>query len=180
MDWKVDLGIFKKKKRIFLEGIYELEHLELDVGSVPVVEPVDVRLVLARARIGIALGGYVKAALEHPCTRRLTPVRLDINGTVEALYLPEEMREYKERLESLRNVIYYTNPVVDLGERIVEAIILEIPQKVLCRPDCKGLCPYCGANLNDEPDHVCQFDVKDVLNSKFAVLAKLKDRFREG
>ncbi len=40
--------------------------------------------------------------------------------------------------------------VFDLFPRVREAMILEIPIKVLCREDCKGLCPKCGANLNEE------------------------------
>lgn len=37
----------------------------------------------------------------------------------------------------------------DIFPRVTEAIILEIPIKILCKPDCKGLCPVCGANLNE-------------------------------
>ena len=182
MNWKLDLGIFRKKKRIVLEGIYEMDYVDLDMGKMRVLEPVKVKIVVVRVKDGVAVGGYVKTAIEHPCTRCLTPVRVDINGTIEALYLPESVREVegKEvRLENLKNVIYYTNPVVDLGERIVEAIVMDVPQQVLCRPDCKGLCPYCGINLNEHPDHKCdKIDLS--FDSKFAVLAKLKSGMEEG
>ncbi len=183
MEWKIDIGVLKKKKRIVLEGIFDLDYLELDMGKMPILEPVKVKIVIARAKDGVAVGGYVRTAIEHPCTRCLTPVRVEINGTIEALYLPESFQsETKEvELENLRNVIYYKNPVIDLTDRIIEAMVLEVPEQVLCKPDCKGLCPYCGINLNEHPDHVCDKAPKfDVANNKFAVLEKFKEKLREG
>ncbi len=183
MDWKIDLGSLKKKKRIILEGTLDLEYLELAMGKMPFLEPIRVKIVVAKAKEGVVVGGYVKTAIEHPCTRCLTPVRVEINGTIEALYLPKNMRNNKREteLENLKNVIYYSNPVVDLRERIIEAMVVEVPQQVLCRPDCKGLCPYCGINLNEHPDHVCDKAPKfDVSGSRFATLAKLKDKLEEG
>jgi uncharacterized protein len=41
--------------------------------------------------------------------------------------------------------------VVDLAFALREELILAVPPFVECRPDCKGLCPRCGANLNDGP-----------------------------
>lgn len=39
---------------------------------------------------------------------------------------------------------------VDLTANIREDIILELPQRALCRPDCRGLCPECGQDLNEK------------------------------
>ncbi|MCD6449201.1 MAG: DUF177 domain-containing protein [Thermotogaceae bacterium] len=183
MEWKIDTGVLKKKERVILEGIFELDYLELDIGKMPILEPVKVKMVVVRAKDGIAVGGFVKTAIEHPCTRCLTPVRLEINGTIEALYVPEAYRDEKSEveLENLRNVIYYKNPVIDLTDRIIEAMVLEVPEQVLCRPDCKGLCPYCGINLNEHPDHVCDKKPEfNVVNNKFAILEKFKEKLREG
>ena len=177
MDWKVDLRAIKKRK--ILEGIFELDCLELDTGCMPFLEDIRVKVVVAKAKDGFAVGGYVRTAIEHPCTRCLTPVRVEINGVIEALYIEGEEEVEKEvHLENLRNVIYYTDPVIDLSERIIEAMVLEVPQQVLCKPDCKGLCPYCGVNLNEEPDHVC--DKAEVNFSKFAILSDLKRKLEEG
>jgi uncharacterized protein len=41
----------------------------------------------------------------------------------------------------------------------------------LCKPDCKGLCPHCGINLNEHPDHVCDYE-EDKTESPFYVLKK--------
>jgi uncharacterized metal-binding protein YceD (DUF177 family) len=44
---------------------------------------------------------------------------------------------------------------IDLEGPIVGAILSALDPHPLCRRDCRGLCPHCGANLNEEPDHVC-------------------------
>lgn len=39
--------------------------------------------------------------------------------------------------------------MIDLGDAISDAVVMDTPFVVLCQPDCKGLCPTCGANLNE-------------------------------
>jgi len=59
---------------------------------------------------------------------------------------------------------------VDISAQVDEQIILEIPQKVLCSEDCKGLCPSCGANLNYEGCS-CEHDIDlrfDLLKNMFS------------
>ena len=183
MEWKIDLGILEKKKKIFLEGIFELKYLDLEIGKCKFLEPIKVKMVAAKTKRGFTVGGFVKTILEHPCTRCLKPVKLNINGVIEALYLPKDFAVFKkeERLEMLKNVIYYTGSVIDLSERIIEAIVIEVPQKVLCKPDCKGLCPYCGINLNEHPDHVCDKIVRETdIDPRFSVLMNLKKSKKEG
>jgi uncharacterized protein len=49
---------------------------------------------------------------------------------------------------------YVEGDVVDLAAWANDAFVLELPQQLLCRPDCRGLCPECGVNLNEaEPGH---------------------------
>ena len=180
MNWKIDLSSIKKRK--ILEGKFELECLELDTGCMPFLEDIKVKVVIARSKEGFAVGGYVKTAIEHPCTRCLTPVRVEINGVIEALYIEKNHKDVEGEfhLENLKNMIYYTSPVIDLSDRIVEAMIVEIPQKILCKPDCKGLCPYCGVNLNEHPDHICDKAKEFSTGNRFVKLAQLKRKLEEG
>lgn len=68
-------------------------------------------------------------------------------------------------------------PFVEGGAFIdIEALLRDtmaegLPLQVLCRPDCKGLCPQCGANLNDDPDHH-----HEVIDDRFTALAELKEQ----
>ena len=42
-----------------------------------------------------------------------------------------------------------TDDTIDLGPLVRDAIVLELPMAPLCRPDCRGLCPSCGADRNE-------------------------------
>lgn len=60
---------------------------------------------------------------------------------------------------------------IDLTDRIRESLILEVPMKPLCHPDCKGLCPYCGQDFNDG-----ECDCEDnIIDSRWAPLLEVKD-----
>jgi uncharacterized protein len=132
---------------------------------------VDLDLSLSNGRIYVQ--GKVKTGIIHPCDRCLEPVDVPINGSVEAVYLPSEEAKF-ESDESTGEIgtFYYDShgDFIDLEDRVVEAIVLEIPMKVLCKPDCKGLCPHCGINLNEHPDHVCQEEEAEKSKSPFKIL----------
>lgn len=80
----------------------------------------------------------IHAVVEQPCSRCLTPVEevLDLD---EAFALP----------------IAATDTSTDLLPQVIAFIRNALNPHPLCRPDCKGLCPVCGVNLNEHPDHVC-------------------------
>lgn len=174
MNWVIDLEKLTKERRMILKGIYEAQTVELPNMQCRVLQPIEVKIVAVMTKDGIAVGGYVKTVLEHPCDRCLKPVELKIHGTIEALYKPlsEAPKEKEEELKSLRNVLYYSSDSIDLSERIIEAIVVDVPMKVLCKPDCKGLCPYCGADLNEDPNHTCEEYKIDPRLSKLLLLKK--------
>jgi len=47
----------------------------------------------------------------------------------------------------------YMGEELDLEAWARDALALALPAQLTCRPDCAGLCPQCGANLNDDPSH---------------------------
>ena len=59
-----------------------------------------------------------------------------------------------------------------VGERRADAVALSLPDKILCRDDCAGLCPVCGRDLNAEPHE----HENEAVDSRWAVLGELKDR----
>jgi len=66
--------------------------------------------------------------------------------------------------------------MIDLEERIIEGIVSSTPDVFVCSPDCKGLCPHCGADLNEEPDHKCSYEeeITEVTDPRFEKLLKIK------
>lgn len=79
--------------------------------------------------------------------------------------LPDELELSKEDLEEC----YYEGDVIDLTEILREQIILALPMYPRCSPDCKGLCPVCGLDLNQETCD-CQ---RDEVDPRLAVLKTL-------
>jgi uncharacterized protein len=63
----------------------------------------------------------------------------------------------------------YENEQIDIDEMVLEQLELELPSRVLCSEDCRGLCPQCGADLNVE-----QCDCKAPIDPRWQALADIK------
>lgn len=106
-------------------------------------------VVLTNAGDGILVTGIVRARAEGQCDRCLDPAQFDIAGEIEEYYLfhePEDADAYEDGFE-----LVGPERTVDLSGAIWDAMVMDTPFVVLCRPDCAGLCPTCGANLNEGP-----------------------------
>jgi uncharacterized protein len=124
----------------------ELEPFELGGQRyLPVPEKVPAELVISKATTGTVFELAFKARLHGPCYRCLGDAVLEI---------PITAREYQatnpDGSDELQTP-YVVNDQLDLGAWARDALALELPDKILCRDDCAGLCPMCGKNLNDEP-----------------------------
>ena len=111
---------------------------------VSVPEAVPALLVVTRAMSGTVLGLAFTTRLHGPCYRCLGDAVLEV---------PIRGREYQAEStddEELRTP-YAEDGGLDLSAWARDAVALALPEKILCRPDCAGLCPECGKNLNEEP-----------------------------
>ena len=98
---------------------------------------------------GVLVTGRVEAQLDAQCARCLTDFSYPASAEFEELYVyPEQAERYADE-----DVWFVESGEIDLAPIIHDALILDQPPIVLCQPDCRGLCPDCGANLNDQPDH---------------------------
>ena len=107
---------------------------------------IDYDVVFTNAGTGVLLTGMVRAHATGECDRCLEPASFDIAGEIEEFYLfeePEDPEAYEDGYELLGE-----DRIVDLGEPINDAVVMDTPFVVLCKPDCRGLCPTCGINLN--------------------------------
>jgi uncharacterized protein len=85
------------------------------------------------------------AVLTGPCMRCLEPAAPEVEVDAREVEQPGG----GEELDSP----YVSGEELDLRRWAHDAFALALPAQVLCRPDCAGLCPRCGANLNREPEH---------------------------
>ncbi|HEX6702115.1 MAG TPA: DUF177 domain-containing protein [Gaiellaceae bacterium] len=132
----------------------------------PVPDRVPAEFVVSRASTGSVFELRFHARLHGPCYRCLGDAVLD---------LPISAREYQATspgdAEELRTQ-YLEDDRLDVGSWARDAVALALPDKILCRPDCAGLCPVCGLDLNAEP-HAHEEDVTD---HRWAALEELRER----
>ena len=110
----------------------------------PVPATVPAELVVNRAITGTVFTLAFDARLHGPCYRCLGDAVLD---------LPIRAREYQAASADDEELTtpYIVGDELDVSAWARDAVALALPDKILCRPDCAGLCPVCGKNLNDEP-----------------------------
>jgi DUF177 domain-containing protein len=129
----------------------------------PRPNPAPAELTVTRASSGTILELVVDVSLAGPCFRCLQDAEL-------ALVL--RLREYEatkpesddERTE------YLDEDRLDLSAWAHDAIALALPDKILCRPDCAGLCPVCGKDLNAEPHE----HVEETVDPRWEKLSELR------
>ena len=111
---------------------------------VPIPELVPAELVVTRATTGTVFALSLVVRLHGPCYRCLGDAVLE---------LPIAVREYQASAPDDEELTtpYLVDDRLDVSGWARDAVALSLPDKILCRPDCAGLCPDCGKNLNDEP-----------------------------
>jgi uncharacterized protein len=144
----------------------ELEPLELGGQRyLPVPAAVPAELKITRAATGKVLELAFDARLHGPCYRCLNDAVLDI---------PIRGREYEAtnaETDELRTP-YVEDDKLDLSAWARDAVVLALPEQILCRDDCAGLCPLCGKDLNAEPHE----HEDEAMDDRWAALAELRDR----
>ncbi len=121
----------------------------------------------------IDVNGVITAPAELDCTRCLEPVSKDLTIEIAASFVASEnFATDKEREVSPEDldVDVLDGDRLDLIQLVREQIVLNFPEQVFCVPNCKGLCPKCGANRN-LIDCKCDLDETD---PRWAALKNLK------
>jgi len=125
-------------------------------GSVvPATAEADADLVLDVIVGGIEVSGTVGAPWTGECRRCLRPVSGRLEATVRELYRPPP-RPVVGGDEAEDDFYPLVGEQLDLAPLVRDALLLDLPLAPLCRPDCPGLCPLCGAARAEGP---CSCDV---------------------
>ncbi len=101
----------------------------------------------------IRLRGELGTSLELICARCLEPVSQGVQRSFELLYRPlgaDAGRDELSVTDAEAEIGYYQGAGVLLEDVLREQVLLALPLKITCREDCKGLCPHCGVNLNQQ------------------------------
>jgi uncharacterized protein len=128
-----------------------------------------------RAGMDMRLRAVIKATMVAPCDRCLNEAPIRVEIPVDLFYAPEDpggsgIGEIELRARDL-DFSVYENDEINLDEMTLEQLELSLPSRVLCRADCQGLCPQCGADLNVE-----KCDCQKPIDPRWQVLADLKEK----
>jgi uncharacterized protein len=150
------------------EGVGQSRDTEFDVPRMRVSNDLMLDylrgvLHLSRTSRGILVQGTLKTSIKGECVRCLSDTSVNLDIPIEELFVypPEAYAEFTVADDG----------ILDLASLLRAEIILDTPIGVLCRPDCAGLCPDCGSNLNQGP---CECEREDA-DPRFAALERLKD-----
>ena len=160
-------------KRQYQTGELDTREYDFDLKEPPLVE--------GRAvRVGrdMRLRGEIKAEISAHCDRCLNEVPFPVEIPFDLFYAPAEPRDgqigERELFERDLDFAVYENDQIDLDELVLEQLELSLPSRVLCREECRGLCPQCGADLNFE-----QCECKPQIDPRWRALADLKTDMEE-
>jgi uncharacterized protein len=123
----------------------------------------------------LRLRGRLATRLELQCARCLDSVQQDVAREFELLYRPVGADAGRDELsvtDAEAEIGYYQGDGILLEDALREQVLLALPLKVTCREDCKGLCPHCGKNLNQEHCS-CNVPMED---PRWAALKEIRDR----
>ncbi|MEO8500182.1 MAG: DUF177 domain-containing protein [Vicinamibacteria bacterium] len=108
-----------------------------------------------RADGSLHVRGHLNLQTSGPCARCLGDTPLSVDQELDLFFLPESQafaenddEEGAELQDRDLVVTFYKGDVLDLTSMVREQILLAQPMKRLCREDCKGVCPTCGADRN--------------------------------
>jgi uncharacterized protein len=126
----------------------------------------------------IRLRAAYKGQFEVLCARCVEPVPVPIDGDFDLIFRPQAAdAESGERAITVdeTEIGYYEESGLLLEDVVREQVLLSLPGRTLCTPDCKGLCPSCGQNLNSAP---CDCD-KTSVDPRWNALAGLADTVKQ-
>ena len=158
---------------------YAPGEIELEEEQASLASEASVRGSARRKGEEVRLRGEIRAEVEVACDRCLSAVRVPLEVEFDTAFIPRAKAagraENVELLTEDMGLAAYDGDAVDLDELVREQIVLAIPSRRLCREECKGLCPTCGADLNAGR---CACEQREV-DPRWSALADLKDKSRE-
>ncbi|HEX5018925.1 MAG TPA: YceD family protein [Actinomycetes bacterium] len=137
--------------------------LGLDVVGVPENAPVELDVRLESVVEGVLVSGSARAQAIGECVRCLDPIAIELDLDVQELFAyPDAAAADAEEIAQVEDELVDFRPVLR------DAVVLALPLQPVCRDDCLGLCPTCGARLNDDPEHH-----HDQVDPRWAALGEL-------
>jgi uncharacterized protein len=128
--------------------------LGTDVIAVPPASPIELELLLESVQEGVLVTGTAAGVARGACVRCLDGMELEFEVPVRELFVyPEREQAARESGLDSQEEPVLCGETADLEPAVRDAIVLALPFQPVCRETCPGLCPRCGARLEDQPEH---------------------------
>ena len=152
--------------------VYQPDELASFDERVRLVEPATVNGTVRMVGVEVFVNGHVRTRAAVDCDRCLTQVELPVDADFELEYVTGptyESSEAAELTEQEMAVSVFDGKAIDVDEIVKEQVLLAVPTRALCRPDCKGICPECGIDKNTGD---CACETKEI-DPRWAALKNL-------
>ncbi len=116
------------------------------------VQPLEVDVRYYRAGEEIYFDGQLSTVVEGTCARCLEAYGLPLAAPFEFVLTRARPVDAAQELHTDDLALsFYSGDEIDVAPLVGEQLLLALPTRAVCREDCRGLCPSCGATLNDDP-----------------------------
>ncbi len=160
-------------RKVHIRKSYAPGSIDYGLSEVKQSEPLEVNATAELLEGQIRVTGQLRTRIEMVCARCLEPVIEEVHRDFDLFYQPllKGTPNDEERLKDDDTEIgFFEGEGLFLADVLKEQVLLSLPMKVICQSDCRGLCPHCGANLNQEQ---CRCE-RHTSDPRLAPLARLK------
>lgn len=141
--------LFAPAESSHFEGTFSEPVMKAGPDLYDFAEPLVWQVDVTNTGEALLVTGTVEGDAKTSCARCVEEFPLSLTGEIEGYYLLDAEKGAPEDMDDDEFDVLPENNVIDLEPLIRAALLLEFPLVPLCDDDCKGLCPTCGANLND-------------------------------
>ncbi|WP_242826507.1 YceD family protein [Caldisalinibacter kiritimatiensis] len=142
-----------------------IDNISVNGRDLEILEPIEIKADIYNTDDGIFLSGKLIYIYSENCARCLKEFKNKVETKISAKIVGKN-----EDIDEYEVIIYHSEGKFNLEDIVITFVNLSLPMRVLCKDDCKGLCPKCGKNLN-EGECNCEVDNVDPR------LEKLKELF---
>ncbi len=125
---------------------------DLEEEAARIAEPLKASGIILRTGPKVVVEGRVNGFVDCDCVRCLRSMRLPVDLSFREVFVPAELFDNESESQIAgedMDASLLSDDVLDISEIVREQVLLFLPEQIFCEPGCRGLCPDCGANLND-------------------------------
>ncbi len=129
-----------------IEKYFSLGEIQSQLGLVTFDSPIMLKGTMSNEAGILSLSGYLLGSANVTCGRCLEPFKLDFKAKFEEIFYSNLI----DGQEPSEEWVKFEGSKLDITDEAIKSILADLPMKVLCDENCKGLCPVCGINRNQK------------------------------